>query len=60
MSDLSVFDGHIERFLKQFPEYRSWQIERVSLAPVIPDNIREELSAQGRIAEDLHELTTGL
>lgn len=60
IADLSVFDGHIDRFLNEFPEYRNWQIERVSLAPVIPDNIRRQMFAQGRLAQDLHELTAGL
>ena len=60
MADLSVLDGHIERFLKQFPEYRDWCIERVSLAPTIPDSIREQLVAAGRIAQDFKELTAGL
>lgn len=60
MADLSVLDGHIERFLKQYPEYRDWRIERMSLAPTIPDNIREQLVANGRIAQDLTELTLGL
>ena len=60
IADLSVFDGHIDRFLNEFPEYRNWQIERVSLAPVMTDNIRRQIMAQGRLAQDLHELTAGL
>ncbi len=60
MADLSVLDGHVARFLHQYPEYRDWQIERVSVAPTIPNNIREQLVAAGRIAQDLNDLTSGL
>ena len=60
ISDMTVFDGHIERFLSQFPEYTTWRVERVSLAPDIPDNIREYITSQGRIVQDLHDLTLGL
>jgi len=59
MGDVSVLDSHIQRFLKQFPASKDWRIERVSLAPEIPDFIRERLTAQGHIAQDLHDLTQG-
>jgi len=29
--DLPVFGGHVERFLRQVPEYAGWRVERVSL-----------------------------
>jgi hypothetical protein len=38
--DLPVFCGYIERFLRQFPEYAAWQVERVSLAPHVLQDVR--------------------
>jgi uncharacterized protein len=58
--DVSTFDGHVERFLDQFSAYRSWRIERVSMAPSIPAEIRGYLESQGRIVQDLADLTQGL
>ena len=60
ISDMTVFDGRIERFLSQFPEYTTGRIERVSLAPDIPENIRQHITSQGRMVQDLHDLTLGL
>ena len=34
-ADVSAFDGHVGRFLDQFSAYRSWRIERASMAPSI-------------------------
>jgi hypothetical protein len=58
--DISVFDGHVQRFLEAFPMYANWTIERVSIAPMINPEVRAELHARGRIAEDLVNLTDGL
>ena len=33
VADLLVFDGHVERFLDQFPRYRSWRVEKISRPP---------------------------
>jgi len=52
--DLPVFGGHVERFLRQFPEYAGWGVERVSLAP--PQEVRQEIERQGSLAD----LTAGL
>ncbi len=60
VSDMAVFDGHVERFLTQFPKYAKWTIQRVCLAPQIPDDLRKRIEAGGRIAEDLCDLTAGL
>ena len=59
LAEIPVFDGNIERFLDQFAEYKAWTIERVSLAPEIPAEVRDELIARGRIAQDLADLTAG-
>ena len=59
-SDMPVFDGHVERFLTQFPKYDTWTVQRVCLAPQIPDDLRKHFEAGGRIVEDLCDLTAGL
>jgi hypothetical protein len=53
-------DGHIERFLSQLPAYRAFQIERVALAPVVPESIKKQIRARGWLVEDLPTLTRGL
>jgi hypothetical protein len=53
-------DGHIERFLSQLPAYRAFQIERVALAPVIPESIAKQIRVRGWLVEDLPTLTRGL
>ena len=60
VADVAVFDGHIECFLDEFPEYQSWRVERVSLSPSVPSEIRSRLLSQGRLVEDLADLTAGL
>jgi hypothetical protein len=45
--DLPVFGGHVERFLDQFPEYAGWRVERLSLAPHVPQDVRQEIERQG-------------
>jgi len=45
--DLPVFCGHVERFLHQFPEYAGWRVERVSLAPHVPRDVRREIEREG-------------
>ena len=39
--DLPVFHGHVQRFLSQFPSYAGWRVERVSLAPQVPQDVRQ-------------------
>jgi hypothetical protein len=58
--DLPVFAGHVERFLRQFPEYAGWRVERVSLAPHVPQGVRQEIERQGSLVQDLNDLTAGL
>jgi uncharacterized protein len=60
ISDLPVFDGHVERFLDQFPRYRTWRLETVSLAPDISDDVRKSPTDRGRRVQDLTDLTAGL
>jgi hypothetical protein len=60
LGDLPVFDGHVQRFLEQFPAYSSWRVERVCLAPRIPPDIRQSIDSRGYIAQDLTDLTANL
>jgi uncharacterized protein len=60
ISDLPIFDGHVGRFLDQFPRYKSWNIEKVSLAPAIPDDVRREITSRSRLVQDLNELIAPL
>jgi len=55
-ADVVVFDGHVQRFLDEFPDYKSWRIERVSMAPSIPADVRTHLEEQGRMVQDLTDL----
>jgi len=59
-ADVSTFDGHVQRFLDQYSAYKSWRIERVSMAPSVPAKIRTHLEGQGRIVQDLADLMQGL
>lgn len=58
-SDIPTFRGHVERFLREMPEYTSWRNEFVCLAPSIPANVREEIESADCIAQDLTDLTAG-
>jgi hypothetical protein len=57
--DLPVFHGHVQRFLGQFPSYAGWRVERISLAPQVPQDVRQEIERQGSLVQDLKELTRG-
>ena len=57
VSDISVLDGHVSRFLAAHPRYANWRIEKVSIAPSIAPEIRARLQAAGHIAQDLADLT---
>jgi hypothetical protein len=60
VADLTVFDGHVERFLDQFPRCRSWRVEKVSLAPRIPEDVRREMTERGRQVQDVTDLIADL
>jgi uncharacterized protein len=55
-ADLPVFDGHVERF----PHYRDWTVEKVSLTPPVPENVRREMAERGRLVQDLTDLIADL
>jgi hypothetical protein len=58
--DLPVFGGHVERFLRRFPEYAGRRVERVSVAPHVPQDVRQEIERRGSIVQDLNGPTAGL
>jgi hypothetical protein len=60
VADLPVFDGHVERFLDQFLRYRGWRVEKVSLAPRVPEEVRREMVERGRLVQDLTDLIADL
>jgi len=60
VADLPVFDDHVERFLDQFPHYRGWRVEKVSLAPRVPEGMRRAMAERGRLVQDLTELIADL
>ncbi len=56
VSDISVLDGHVSRFLATHRGYADWRIEKVSVAPIITPEIRARLQAAGHLAQDLTDL----
>lgn len=60
LGDIPVLEAHIQRFLAGQPRFRSWTIERVSIAPTIPSDLRGKLTLAGHLAQDLRDLTKGL
>ncbi|MBF0107212.1 MAG: ATP-binding protein [Deltaproteobacteria bacterium] len=57
---LSDFENHIKKYFNAFCEQTNWQIEKVCFAPLIKTSLREKLSDQGYIVEDLMDLFSGL
>lgn len=57
VSDLSVLDGHVSRFLAAHSRDGDWRVEKVSIAPRIAPELRARLQAAGHIAQDLTDLT---
>ncbi|HEY8375115.1 MAG TPA: ATP-binding protein [Nannocystis sp.] len=57
---LDAYDGHVQRFLSARRTYATYRIEKVAIAPSIPDALAEELRSHGWLAEDLRSLTADL
>ncbi len=57
---MPAFDGHIDRFLAGASRYRTWNVEKVAVAPLISQKTRTILRDRGHIAQDLDDLTRGL
>lgn len=60
LSDLDVFTGHVARFLALHPQFGSWSVERVSVAPRIGAALRARLESAGNLVQDLDDLTLPL
>jgi len=60
VASLPIYDGHVNRFLESFPEYKSWKTEKVALTPMHSQESRMSAQENGCIAQDLVDLTLGL
>jgi hypothetical protein len=60
VSDLGRFDGHVARFLKAFPRFSDWQVEKVAIAPSLTPEARGAIEAAGYLPQSLGDLTSGL
>jgi AAA+ ATPase superfamily predicted ATPase len=56
VTDLSTFDGHIDRFLTANPKYQHFKLERVAIAPVLEASHRREIARKGYLPQSLAEL----
>ena len=59
---LRRFDGHVDRFLrtKEGQRFSNWRRERALYSPVIDDDRRRPLSAEGYVCIDLADFATWL
>ncbi len=60
VADLARFDGHVARFLKAFPRFEGWQVEKVAMAPSLRPEARETIRTAGFLPQSLDDLTAGL
>lgn len=60
VADLAHFDGHVARFLKAFPRFSEWQVEKVAIAPALNQEARQAIQAMGYLPQSLGDLTTDL
>jgi AAA+ ATPase superfamily predicted ATPase len=60
VADLSRFDGHVDGFLKAFPRFSAWQVEKVAIAPSLNQEARQAIEAMGYVPQSLGDLTTDL
>ena len=51
---------HIATFLKAYPKYAGWKIERAAIAPALSTDARNALERDGCVAQDLGDLLEGL
>jgi hypothetical protein len=50
----------LARFLKAFPHFSDWQVEKVAIAPSLTPEARQEIAAAGYLPQSLDDLTLGL
>lgn len=55
LTDLGRFDGHIARFLKAFPRFSAWQLEKVAIAPCLTPEGRGAIEAAGYLPQSLSD-----
>ena len=60
LKDLANFDGHVARFLKAFPRFADWQVEKVAIAPSLTPETRRAIQTAGYLPQSLADLTEGL
>ena len=60
LADLVGFDGHVTGFLNALPNYASWKVEGVAIAPVLTEEQHSTITAAGYLAPDLGDRTAGL
>jgi len=60
MKDLAGFDGHVARFLKAFPRFEGWQVEKVAIAPSLSPEASQAIQTAGYQPQSRADLTEGL
>jgi len=60
VNDLTNFDGHVVRFLKAFPRFEGWQVEKVAIAPSLSAEARQAIETAGSLPQGLDDLVQGL
>jgi hypothetical protein len=60
VADLPRFDGHVARFLKAFPRFADWEVEKVAIAPSLTPEARQAIQSVGYLPQSLDDLTAGL
>ena len=60
VGDLKNFDGQVARFLKAFPRFESWQVEKVAIAPSLSPEARQTIQTAGYLPQSVGDLTADL
>jgi hypothetical protein len=60
VKDLANFDGHVARFLKAFPRFEGWQVEKVAIATSLSAEARQTIDTGGYLPQSLDDLTAEL
>lgn len=60
VNDLANSDDHVARFLKAFPRFASWQVEKVAIAPSLSPEARQAIETAGYLPQGLDDLLQGL
>lgn len=59
LSNLTRFDGHIQRFLSSNRHLDGWRVEKVAIAPSLDAAHRRARAQAGYLPQDLTDLTDG-